>query len=183
MKYKNPSVIPIKLWVVIAILIFGTSIILDEANAQTGSHAGATTSPLTSYWYQASDKIKSIRELLGEGRSADAVKASYAFLKMIKETRDDDNIKMYFGYNALCAAHTSNKSADDAIEACDKAISILPGRWQAYNNRGTAHYVSGYYKKAAEDYRKALTLGTDSENIQSLIRHNIDLVEEHLPRN
>lgn len=157
------------------------TISLTGALAQTGSHVGATTSPLTSFWYSAPDDLKKIRKLLGEGRSKEAVKASYDFLEMLKQSRSDDNVKTYFGLNALCVSHTSNKSTGDAIAACDKAVRIFPDKWQAYNNRGTAHYIRGDFRKAAEDYGLAIEFSQGSDNARNILRHNVELAEAQIP--
>ncbi|MGY8985231.1 MAG: tetratricopeptide repeat protein [Sphingomonadales bacterium] len=154
----------------------------DDLVAQTGSHAGATTSPLTSFWFRSPDEIKAIRELLKEGKHQDAVDMSNQFIQMLQNSREDDDVKLYFGYNALCAAHTSNNSPQDAVEACSKAVSIFPGKWQAYNNRGTAYYTNGDFQKASDDYKQALAFGLKIENIKNLIQHNIDLVKLQIPQ-
>ena len=55
---------------------------------------------------------------------------------------------------------------------------MFPARWEALNNRGTAHYVSGQMDLALKDYRQALVQVKGSEKKAELIKHNIKLAEE-----
>ncbi len=139
----------------------------QAASAQ--SRINANSFPVTTMWLQEPGEIGEIRGLLNNGNAIDAIDVAETFL-------DKPNLPAeyrYAGLNALCIAHSANGERDLAMTICDKAIALIPNRWQAINSRGTIKFMAGHYAEALEDYRKALTLAPDSE----VIRYNITLAE------
>jgi len=54
---------------------------------------------------------------------------------------------------------------DDAIQAFHNAIASAPDFAEAFNNLGSAHYLSGNSEAAAAAYQKALSLGLDNATV------------------
>lgn len=68
-------------------------------------------------------------------------------------------------YNNLCAALGTKGDYASALEACDKAISLKPKKWQAYSNRAAVNLLKGEKKLAAEDLQIASTLSGKKANV------------------
>ncbi len=126
-----------------------------------------------------SSVLDDIQKLLNDGKSEEAVDLARrnleSFDRTLRVAPDERLPARYFALNALCVALTQHGDSDEAIQACSQAISILPQRWSAINNRGTAKYVAGRYGEALSDYRLALRVAPPEENIVATIEHNIDL--------
>ncbi|MCB2108652.1 MAG: tetratricopeptide repeat protein [Rhodobacteraceae bacterium] len=60
-------------------------------------------------------------------------------------------------YNNYCIGLTGLSRYDEALEACNKAISLRPRQWSFYNNRGNIYYFLGQYDRALAEYYKAMT--------------------------
>ncbi len=131
------------------------------------------------------ETLKSIRRMINEGKTEDAVRESQKFLsRLINNSRSGRTSSYeYDAYNALCISLTSNKQYKDAIEACNTAIEMAPGRWQALNSRGSAHYKNGQYAEALNDYNNALVRAPSADRIRKIIEHNIEISQERVSGN
>ncbi|MBF8269851.1 MAG: TPR REGION protein [Gammaproteobacteria bacterium] len=148
--------------------------------AQTGSHIkdGGGKMPETVVWFDEPREITDIRLLLQEGKNQLAVDKARDYVANLRNVPGVDAEKRrYFGLSALCSALTSSGELAEAIKACSDAIEIYPTRWQALNNRGVAHYVSGQLDQSLQDYRQALSLVRDLVPVTELLQHNIALAE------
>jgi Flp pilus assembly protein TadD len=146
--------------------------------AQTGTRIrdGGGKAPEIVVWFNEPSEVTDIRLLLQQGRKQLAVEKARAYVTDIENLPGGEaQVRLYFGLSALCSALTSTGEWQEAIDACTRAIGLFPSRWQAFNNRGVAHYMSGQFDKAMQDYRQALSLVQDSEPIVDLIEHNIGL--------
>ena len=149
-------------------------------SAQTGTRineaVGSTTQNII--WFSEPHEIEEVRQLLVEGNNRLALQVAEAYVKRMERVHGvQAQSRMYHGLNALCSALTSNGDLGKAVEACDQAIELYPDQWQAYNNRGTARYLSRQYDLAIQDYRYALEKRPDSNDINDIIQHNINLAE------
>lgn len=168
------------------ILIIAISILLAftfnpiGVQAQTGTHikeAGGKA-PETVVWFTEPREITEIRLLIQAGKKELAVVKAREFLDKMKGISGEEaRLRRYFGHSALCSALTVSGKLPEAIESCDNAINLYPDRWQAYNNRGVAYYMSAQLDRALQDYNRALTKVQGSEPLEELIQHNIDLVK------
>ena len=132
-----------------------------------------------------SETLKSIRRMINEGKTDDAVRESRKFIERLEiNSRSGATSRYeYDAYNALCISLTSNKQFEEAIEACDTAIEISPSRWEALNSRGTLNYKTGQYTQALNDYRLALEKAPDTGRIRKVIEHNINISESRVSGN
>ena len=148
--------------------------------AQTGTHikeAGGKA-PETVVWFTEPTEITEIRLLIQAGRKQLAVAKAREFLDKMKGISGEEaRLRRYFGHSALCSALTVSGKLPEAVESCNKAIKLYPDRWQAYNNRGVAYYLSAQLDRALQDYNHALTKVQGSEPLVELIQHNIDLAQ------
>ena len=161
-------------------LLFLSSARYQVAAQETGTRIkeGARTYPEAVVWLTQPHEITAIRMLLQEGQKELAVEKAREYAASLENVRGAEaKQRHYYALSALCAALTSTGELNEAIDACSKAIELYPTRWQALNNRGTAHYVSGQFDSALTDYRKALDQDGASEAVAELIQHNIRLVE------
>lgn len=168
------------------ILTLGASILLictfpvNKAQAQTGTHikSAEVISPETVIWFSQQTEIAEIRLLIEDGKKQEAVAKARTYLKTLQGISGREaEVRRYYGLCALCSALTVTGELDEAIESCGKAIKLYPKYWQAFNNRGVAHYMSGQYDLALEDYNQALDIVKGSDPPAELIQHNIDLVQ------
>jgi tetratricopeptide (TPR) repeat protein len=60
-------------------------------------------------------------------------------------------------YNNLCIGLTGMGKFDEAMDACDKAITLKPRQWSFYNNRGNIYFYRSEFDRALAEYYKALT--------------------------
>jgi tetratricopeptide (TPR) repeat protein len=162
--------------VVMATSVFAAS----DVTAQTGSRVGATTAPLTTIQVSALDEIARIRTLLQDGRASDAVEAARNYIFALEAARFNDMTVHYKAINAYCAALSANGQYEESVAACDSAVDLLPGRWQAYNTRGSAHYAAGKFSLAEEQYRKALSVAPPDGNIAQLLLNNIRIAQSRI---
>jgi len=136
------------------------------APALAQSRVGSQAYSRSQSWIQYPGEIREVGRLINKGKVDEAVRLAEAFLDqpMPGEYR-------YDGLNALCVARTAARQLDLALEACDKAIDLLPSHWQAYNSRGTALYHLKRYEDAAASYRQALEIHPKSD----IAKHNLSL--------
>ena len=168
------------------ILTLGASILMictfpvNKVQAQTGTHikGAEVKSPQTVIWFSQQTEITEIRLLIQDGKKQEAVAKARAYLERLQGISGRGaEARRYYGLCALCSALTVTGELDEAIESCDEAVTLYPKYWQAFNNRGVAHYMSGQYDLALEDYNQALGIAKDSDPPTELIQHNIDLVQ------
>lgn len=155
---------------------------LQSVNAQTGTRIDEAVGnrPGNVIWFNEPQEVLKVKHLLQAGRKQDAIKLARNYVgKVEKISGYEATVRLYFGLNALCSALMSNGDLDEAIDNCNRAIELYPSRWQAFNNRGTAYYLSGNYEQAMQDYNHALQNRPDSE----IIRHNIQLTESKIADN
>ncbi len=133
-------------------------------------------------WYDEPHEIAAIRNLLQKGQGEKAVKLAREFVLTVSalESSGEGQAVLYYALNALCAALTKTGELTEAIGTCDKAIDLVPWKWHAYNNRGTAHFISRDYASALRDYRSAGETLNDGEDARFIIESNIKLAESRL---
>jgi len=133
-------------------------------------------------WFDEPHEVAAIRKLLQEGQSEKAVKLAREYVMTVSalDTGGVGQVIHYYALNALCAALTKIGELTEAIGTCGKAIDLVPWKWQAYNNRGTAHYVSRDYASALRDYHSAGETLDDGEDARYIIESNIKLAESRL---
>ena len=164
-----------KLYLFLGVVV-GAGLTLPPANAQeyepwTGAIVGANIH------LGNNDTLKSIRRLINEGKTSDAVRESQKFINRLEANSRSGRTSSYEydAYNALCIALTSNKQYDEAKSACNSAIELAPARWQAINSRGTLNYKTGKFTEALADYRNALEKAPDVERVRRIIKHNVEI--------
>jgi tetratricopeptide (TPR) repeat protein len=71
--------------------------------------------------------------------------------------------------NNLCIALTGLKRTGEALEACNQAIRLQPGRWSFYNNRANVFFWMGDLDRAMSEYTKALSIRPEEDILQNNI--------------
>lgn len=71
--------------------------------------------------------------------------------------------------NNLCIALTGLQRTGEALDACNRAIRLEPGRWSFYNNRANVYFWMGEYDRALSEYTKALSIRPDEDILQNNI--------------
>lgn len=165
---------------ILAFFVMGISVSSSqEYEPWTGSVTGATIH------FGTHDSLKSIRRLINEGKTAEAVLMSEVFVNQL--TRNDRSGQTsqykYDAFNALCLSLTADKQFKEAIIACNNAIEHSPKRWQAYNSRGSLNYKNGKYDIALNDYKMALENAPNQTGIRKIIEHNIKISESRISNN
>ena len=147
----------------------------DQTGTRVDSHA---TRPMVLQLNESS-VLDEIQRLMNNGDTEAAVELAQrnlaSFDNTVRLAPDERLPARYFALNALCVALTTHGEPDAAADACTEAIGILPQRWSAINNRGTARYTAGRYGEALSDYRLALRVAPPDDNIVATIEHNIEL--------
>lgn len=152
-------------------LVIGPLSYAQEYEPWTGSVTGATVH------FGTHESLKSIRRLINEGKTVEAVNMSEVFVNQLARNDRSGQTSQYKydAYNALCLSLTANKQFEKAITACDNAIEHSPKRWQAYNSRGSLNYKHGKYDNALNDYKMALENAPNQNRIRKIIEHNIKI--------
>ncbi len=73
-------------------------------------------------------------------------------------------------FNNLCVAQSRIRRFDEALELCNKALSLVGDNWRFYNNRGNAYLGNGKVDEAISDYRHALEMNPDSPMLNKNLR-------------
>lgn len=153
-----------------------------ERDEQTGSRLDSRTTRPMVLQLNSSSVTDEIQRLLNDGETDEAVALARRNLESFDHTLRVSTREVlparYFALNALCVALTQQGEADEAADVCSEAITILPDRWSAINNRGTARYVAQRYGEALADYRLALRVAPPDPAIVATIEHNINLTIE-----
>lgn len=166
-------------------LLLSAALVFGVANsfAQTGSRLGSTIQPLTTVWLAPPSEIAKVRSLLQEGQTEDAIDLARKFLSSLGAgASEGSGSHRYSALNALCVALMSDGQLEQAASNCDEATNIRPNHWRAINSSGTIHYLAERFEEAAATYRRALELEPDSGGVTSLLRHNLELAENRLPK-
>lgn len=153
--------------------------------AETGTRikGGGGMYPENVIWFNESREIAYIRQLLQDGKKQLAIEKARSYVARMENIAGFEAlVRRYYGLNALCSALTSTGDLSEAINTCSEAIELYPTRWQAINNRGTAHYVSRQYNLAMQDYKQALNIKPDAGRATEIIQHNIKLTEAKMAK-
>lgn len=154
----------------------------DQRVDRTGSRVGSNATGRTVIRFSEPNETRRVLSLLEQGETEAALAYAEDYLASLGSATVVGRASMvperYFALNALCAALTQASRLDEAITRCTEAIEIVPSRWTAHNNRGTAFYMQRNYLRALEDYERALELarGNDRETVE----HNIGLAEARI---
>lgn len=180
LKLKMP-----KYFLLLTAIIITSYTVPGTAEAQTGSRIKQSASPETILWVSAPKEIGQIRRLLQDGKVDKAVRVARQFANYVISSVEGVagvgavHSYEYAALNALCVALSSAGKPDEAVRECDRAISRSRHGWQAYNSRGTAHYLAGRYSQALVDYRQAHKFQR-RDDLRELVEHNIALAEARL---
>lgn len=153
---------------------------LSAQPTRTGTNLkNSKTMPSRILALEEPDEVGRIRQFLDEGRTSEALKAAEDYIDEVDRVAlKHETERKYYAWNAYCTVLTSLKRLDDAINACTTAMEFEPGKWSAVNNRGTAKLVAGRLDEALQDYEKALSLISETnEPVRNTIQHNISLLE------
>jgi tetratricopeptide (TPR) repeat protein len=153
------------------------------AGEKTGTHAGGDAPDPLTLQLNPAERVERIRQLLDDGRAAEAVQAARDYAARFEDGRERGDVRRmhYDALNALCVTLTKTGSLDEAADVCTQAMDLLPRQWTAINNRGTAHFAAGRYEQALADYRRARDVAPPrQENVLATIDHNIELAETRL---
>lgn len=150
---------------------------------RTGTRLGSDTTSRTVVHFDRPAEIQRVLRLINEDMIDEAVALAEDYLESLDSAhgylRSTPIDRRYDALNALCAAYTKAGELAEAIDRCSRAIEIVPSRWSARNNRGTAYFAQGDYVQALEDYRRALFYAYQLNEIAT-VEHNIDLAESRL---
>jgi Flp pilus assembly protein TadD len=152
------------------------------ANAQTSQtgtriESSGNASPVKVIQLGEPEEFIKIRRLLTDKKLDEALELALAYVQRVeKNTKDVTN--RYFARNALCVVYTHAREEALAEEECTQAVELMPSHWSAWNNRGTARYLAGNMTRAKEDYQQALELAGNKKDVNELLQHNIDLVDQ-----
>ncbi|OGT70020.1 MAG: hypothetical protein A3I78_05855 [Gammaproteobacteria bacterium RIFCSPLOWO2_02_FULL_56_15] len=159
------------------LLLAGTNALAQT----TGTRLGAYDQKIHILWFDEPQDIAYIRRLLQEGHGAKAVEKAREYAALLSGTQGGEGqVLLYFALNALCAALTKTGETEEAVETCGQAIDLISWKWQAYNNRGTAYYVSGDFTSALQEYRKARDLLNSEGDARFIVERNMELAETRL---
>jgi len=154
-----------------------------EEQPQTGTRLDSRGARPISLQINETSAIAEIQRLLGAGETEEAVELARRYVESFERTQHVSFREVlparYFAFNALCVALTQSGEGDEAADACTRAIDLLPQRWTAINNRGTARFVAERYGEALADYRLALRVAPPDPAVEATIEHNIALAVEH----
>ena len=68
-------------------------------------------------------------------------------------------------YNNLCAAFGAQAEYDQALEACNEALSHNPENWRALSNRAVVYSIIGDQDAARVDINNAILLAADAPEL------------------
>lgn len=149
---------------------------------RTGSRVGSNATSRSVIQLGSSNEVRRVLSLLDEGLTDEALALAEDYLDSLGSASIAYGRAVpqrYDALNALCAALTGAGRLDEALERCSEAIELLPSRWSAINNRGTAYFAQHNYVAALEDYRRARKFARSS-HAAATVEHNIRLTEERL---
>jgi len=154
-----------------------------EEQPQTGTRLDSRGAHPISLQVNETSTIGEIQRLLGAGENEAAVALARQYVESFERTLHVSFREVlparYFALNALCVALTQSGEGDEAADVCTEAVDMLPHRWTAINNRGTARFVAERYGEALADYRLAQRVAPPDPAIEATIEHNIALAIEY----
>ena len=150
----------------------------DERVGRTGTRLGSDTTGRTVVNFGESGEVRRVLALLDQGLTDDALALAEDYLASLDNAAGAIP-QRYSALNALCAALTSAGRLDEAVGRCTEAMDLLPSRWSAINNRGTAYFLQRNFVRALEDYRRASEFAR-GQNAVATVEHNIELTERRL---
>lgn len=104
--------------------------------------------------------------------SGDLERASKYYNRAIRSGIDAD--RLVSTLNNLCIVEYALGKAEQAVEACTKAIEKKTRFWQAYVNRANARLALGDADGAKADYEQAAKYGAQNHATQGLALLNKD---------
>lgn len=69
-------------------------------------------------------------------------------------------------HNNLCAGYVMSGRFSDALEHCNKSLSLKPNNWQAYSNRAVLYALTGRLDKAAADIASAKRINPEARRVR-----------------
>ncbi len=156
----------------------------QERVDRTGSRVGSSSTQRMIYRFGESNEVRRVLGLIESGKTEQAV----AFARDYVDSLDSAvavsgtpvPLERYYALNALCVAQTKAGHIEDALATCTRAIEVSSGRWTAFNSRATAHYSARNFEQAAADYRRALDVAPDDEDVRATLEHNLSLAAARL---
>ena len=83
-----------------------------------------------------------------------------------EETRQEHRIA---AFSNLCAGYVGLRRYDEALAACNQALSMRPTHWRALNNRAAAYYGKGQLQAARRDTEAGLALNPESPKLLEMM--------------
>jgi tetratricopeptide (TPR) repeat protein len=74
------------------------------------------------------------------------------------------------GLNNLCAGFAGLQRYDEALAACNEALSLNIARWRVYNNRALALLGKNQVAAARRDVEAGLAINPDSQSLQKVLK-------------
>ena len=74
------------------------------------------------------------------------------------------------GLNNLCAGYAGLQRYDEALSACDEALTLNIARWRVYNNRALALLGKNQVAAARRDVEAGLAINPDSQSLQKVLK-------------
>lgn len=66
--------------------------------------------------------------------------------------------RAYIGHSIACVCHRLERDFENAVEHCDAAVTLEPGDWRGFTNRGALHFDAGNLAAARADFEAAAKL-------------------------
>lgn len=74
------------------------------------------------------------------------------------------------GLNNLCAGFAGLRRYDEALAACDEALTMNISPWRVYNNRALALLGKNQVAAARRDVEAGLAINPDSRSLQKVLK-------------
>jgi tetratricopeptide (TPR) repeat protein len=74
------------------------------------------------------------------------------------------------GHANACAGFVLTQQWDDALEHCNRALSLDNTNWRAYNNRAAVYVAKGLLDLAIQDIEAGLELAPNSHTLHESLR-------------
>lgn len=130
-----------------------TTAMANEASLQFSVESNATRS------------IRSAATAFERGDfSKSASFSKYALKQGLKKSRKTA------AFSNLCAALGAQGELEDAMEACNKALDLVPKNWHALSNRAVLYSLNGEDDLAKQDLQAAILLAADEPKLA----HNLE---------
>jgi len=155
----------------------------DRRVDRTGSRVGSDATGRMVIRFSEPNETRRVLALLEQGDTEAALRYAEDYLASLGSA-SAVNLggaalpERYFALNALCAVLTRISRLDEAVARCTEAVDLVPSRWTALNNRGSARYLQGDYVGALEDYEAALRFARGK--VRETVEHNIALTEAQI---